>query len=137
MSNDNPTVRSVHVHPLSGLSLDESATSNPRASPLEGSAKRVQSKRGQEAQADGQRLSRLDGAWNRATGEDDGSKQSKLDAVGVAVLDAQAAEDVQQTDRNACCDGGNRSGAEVACDTSASGEGTEKKSRVCERLACC
>jgi hypothetical protein len=36
-------------------------------------------------------------------------------------------EAYQESDSNAGCDGGNRAGADIACDTSASGESTEKK----------
>lgn len=110
------------------------SASNPRAAPLERSTKRVQPKRSEQTQSNRQRLASLDGAGNRAAGEDDRSKQRELDAVWVAVLDAQAAEDVQQTDSDACCNGGDGAGADVTCDSSAGGEGTDDKSGVRERL---
>lgn len=70
------------------------APSNPCTSLLECSAERVQSERSQDAQTNGQRLAGLDGARNGAAGENERSQQSKLDTVGIAVLNAQAAEDV-------------------------------------------
>jgi hypothetical protein len=80
--------------------------SNPRASPLERSAKSIQSKRSQQTQPNGQRLARLDCTGNRAAGEHNGGKESELNAVRVAVLDAQAAKDVEQTDSDASGNGG-------------------------------
>ena len=64
-------------------------------------------------------------------------QKRKLDAVRVAVLDAQAAEDIQQANSHACGDGGDGPGADVARDASTGGERTEKESNVCERLCEC
>jgi|SRR5690242_1953299 len=93
----NSTVRGVHIPSffLFNHNAKLCVASNPRASPLERSAKSVQPKRSQQAQSNGQRLARLDGAGNRAAGQNNRSKKSKLDAIWVAVLDAQAAENVQ------------------------------------------
>lgn len=74
--------------------LEVIQTLDPRASPLERSAKRVQSKGSQQTQSNGQRLARLDCAGDRAAGKHNRGKQSELNAVRVAVLDAQATEDV-------------------------------------------
>jgi hypothetical protein len=107
---------------------------NPRASPLKRSAKSIQSKCSQQTQSNGQRLARLDCSGNRAAGEHNGGKESELNAVRVAVLDAQAAEDVEQTDGDAGSNGGDRASTDVACDSSAGSQSTEEKSGVCERL---
>lgn len=110
---------------------------NPRASPLPRRTKSVQSKGSQQAQPNRQRLARLDGAGDRAASKNKRGKECELDAVSVAVLDAQAAEDIQQTDSHACGDGGNGPGADVTRDASTGGECTEKESNICERLCGC
>lgn len=92
----------VPIFPV--LPLGYFQLSNPRASPLERSAKRIESKRSQQTQPNRQRLARLDGAGDRAASEHERGKKSKLNAVRVAVLDAQAAEYVEQTDRDAGSD---------------------------------
>jgi len=51
-----------------------------------------QPKSSQNAQADGQRLSRLDCSRDRAAGENDRSKQSQLDSVSCAAVYAIASE---------------------------------------------
>lgn len=131
--NYYPTVRSVHVSYFpqpSGVIQPL----NPRTSSLERSAKGVQSKSSQQTQPNRQRLTRLDSTWNRATSEHDGSKEGELNAVRVAVLDAQATEDVEQADCDAGGDRGHRASASVACDSSTSGQSTEEKGDICERL---
>lgn len=110
---------------------------NPRASPLPRRTESVQSERSQQAQSNRQRLARLDRTGNRASSKNNGGKECELDAVRVAVLDAQAAENVQQTNSHARSDGGNGPGADVARDASTGGERTEKNSSVCERLCEC
>jgi hypothetical protein len=107
---------------------------NPCASPLERSAKSVQSESSQQTQPDSERLARLDRARNRAASEHNGGEESELNAVRVAVLDAQAAEDVEQTDRDAGGDRGDRASANVARDAAASGQGTEEEGDIGERL---
>lgn len=57
-------------------------------------AKVEQAVRRQQAQTNGQRLGRLDGARDRRAGQDDRGQQRQLDAVRLPVLDAVAAEGV-------------------------------------------
>jgi hypothetical protein len=64
-------------------------------------AKCPQAKCRKHAQANGKRLSALDGARDRASGEDDRCQEGELSAVRGAILNAQAAKNVQCADRDA------------------------------------
>lgn len=57
-------------------------------------AKGEQSEGGQETQDNRNRLPEADGAGNGCASKNDGSKQAQLDAIGLAVLLAVAAQEV-------------------------------------------
>ena len=79
----------------------------------------------QHTETDRQRLLRLDGARDTATGEHDASQKSQLDTVGLLVGDAVGAQRVQGADGAARGHGGDAACAGVAGDSAAGGEGGE------------
>lgn len=81
---------------------------------LPGGAEAVESVGGEQTQTNGQRLSRLDGSRNTASGEDNTGQKSELDAVGLAVGHAVAAQGVESTNGNTSSDRGNGAGADIA-----------------------
>lgn len=92
-------------------------------------AKAVEAKGGQEAETNGQRLLGPEGARDTASGEDDTGQQCELDAVGLVVGDAVAAQRVQSTDGHTGDDRRLRSSTDEASGAAASGQGGEN---VCD-----
>lgn len=68
--------------------------SAPSKSLAESITKGIQPKGSNGAEHHGHRLAELDGAGKGSAAEDDGGEEAKLDAVGLVVLDAVAAEAV-------------------------------------------
>lgn len=92
-------------------------------------AKVVEAKSGQEAETDRQRLLGLESARDAASGENDTGQQCELDAVGLVVGDAVAAQRVQSTDGHTGDDRRLRSCTDEASGAAASGQGCEN---VCD-----
>jgi len=73
-----------------------------------------------------QRFPRPQSTRDTAPGQNHTGQQRALDAVGLPVCDAVAADGVQEADADACSHGRDRAGARVAGYSAAGGEGGEE-----------
>ena len=87
--------------------------------------KTIQPKSSDSAQPDGQRLLRLERARHTTSRQHHTGQQRQFQAVGLAILDAIAAESVQGADGATCGEGGHGARADVACDSAPGREAGE------------
>lgn len=93
--------------------------------PCKRHSKVVQASDSQHAQPSWERFPTLQSSGNGASGQHNTRQQREFNTVGLAVLDAVAAESVERTNAAACYERRDGACTEVASDTAACGEGGE------------
>ena len=124
--NLNPSLQLFKTNPLANPLLTLSHTSRNLPLAPQRAPKSPKPQPRQQTQPNRQALLRLNRPRDTAAGQNHAGEQRQLDAVGLALRDAVAAEGVQGADGAAGGDGGDAAHADVAEGAAAGGEGGEE-----------